>query len=512
MPISSKISTDKSILKVDNLSKSTFTMTITADIIVPEGTNPPDIQNDKYEFTTTPKPGNLAAAKGSTLTASIIATQDPTKFQATATVIGIAYGACIISGKKAGTSTEWAPQNTPTVEIVPTQTEIKITQLPQPALQTNKTPGTPTTPNSTTFMEVLVTDKQGAPVNGINVDFIIANVRSNPQKQTGIFYGSDSKQLTPRFTTATSDAIVSQVTDDKGKAKIYIGTNPNPGYLSINVSAGTKQTYGGFIYIYNDEPGTESPPPLTYISGTVTDQTFPVLVQNSFINPDEFIGVFLNSKFQAQVQGKKLLQGNKENILANTSDLIVKDETTPATNSLIGRRTSNGDLINSQEFDFPIYGPLPDPKPKNQILGPLAIPNGGVINLGSIFSPDGDPEDYTTIINLENDIGILNTKIQYTAVAGDTIHLHATFQGDYKADDDFKKQSFTYPKTITDQDLKNKTFNIVIPFADISGYGTPKEIGKVNKYSMYYEYIPNGQTTSIASSSVTQGVLSTRTI
>ncbi|MEC6999955.1 hypothetical protein VXQ18_13480, partial [Brucella abortus] len=81
---------------------------------------------------------------------------------------------------------------------------------------------------------------------------------------------------------------------------------------------------------------------------------------------------------------------------------------------------------------------------------------------------------------------------------------------DFQSDDNFQVNPFTYTKTITDP--TDSAFNIIIPFDDISGYGTPKDPKRSNLYKMYYEITPASATTPIAASSLTQGVLSTRVI
>lgn len=516
MTVKSVIKAQTNRLMVDDLKASTITMTITATL-TGDGSDNPNPDTDKYQFTVTPSTqGNMAAASGSSFIADIKTTSNPNVFIATVNVVGTKYGNCKVSGSKNGDPTAWKPI-TISVTVEAEIEKATIVKNFAPALKTNNTPGNPnTSPDNTTSIDVLITDTQGNIVPEGPITFTIANVRTQQASQTGVFYTSDKTAVTPTPSDPNlpySESTVTQTTDTNGKSTLYVGTNANPGYIKVNIDTNSTTYKGGFIYIYKDNPGTESPAPSTDIGPDLSNYTnpeFPVLIQNTNITSNEFIGIFLNGKYQTQVSGSIFDENNSTITDANTFDLIPGTIDSPSENILIAQRTSSGDLIKSKEFSFDIDSPLPDPTPRNPILGPIIDPNGGTINLGSIYSPTGSQEDYITSINVSNDIKTLLDKKQYTAKAGDIIRLNSLFQGDYKADDTFKKNNFKYTKTLTAEDLTSTNVNITIPFDDISGYGTPKQSKYVNKYLMYYDYMAMGASNIIASSSTVQGTLSTR--
>ncbi|MGV6903601.1 MULTISPECIES: hypothetical protein [unclassified Brucella] len=506
-------------IMVSNISSPAGSQVITATLTYDgNGNDAPKPGTDRFTFIFASNPnGNVKVASGSSLDAAI--TQDsanPNVYTASITVIAAAYGVCSASGNKTGDSTQWLASAT-SFSILPSVSFPVITRNPSPALQVSPVPGTPDSDATlVTQMDVTVTDEGGNPIPDSSVTFTVKDVRTTSATQTGVFYSASKTPislapLTPQ--DPRSDSRFAQATNKLGVATIFIATNQNPGYLRIFCETNTIRGASAFVYIFDTAFGTELEAPDTDIGpdlSNYTDTTFPVTINNKNTSPNEFIALFLNNKFQNQIAGTNLNENGSALTVANAADLNVGSSSAkPQNNFLYTIRTSNGDLINSKTTLLQLFGPLPTPNPKNQILGPLVDPNGGVINLGSIFI-QGNPTDYTTTIDLSKDKTTLADKMSYTLKQNDIVTLHATFQGDFQSDDNFQVNPFTYTKTITDP--TDSAFNIIIPFDDISGYGTPKDPKRSNLYKMYYEITPASATIPIAASSLTQGVLSTRVI
>lgn len=504
---------------IDKLSNSTIKSKFYATIIhTGDKGDLPIPGTDKFTFKFVPTfMGQVKPANGTSFDVDIVADQnDPNKLYASIEVIGTAYGRCKLTGSKAGGSA-WT-SNTVLVDITSTEEVATIVTQPAPALQISDNTGKPGDPaNLITKMIVLVTDKDNNPIPETNVTFKVKDVRTNPAKQTAVFYDDKSSvhQLTPfKPKNEKSDAIVTLLTDKTGNALLYIGANNNPGYLKINVSSSSSNGENAFIYIYDTGRGTEMDAPITEIGTDLSNynkEKFPVIVTNYAVEDDEFVGVFLNDKYQAQVSGKDLNQNDSEiRIKLDTANLVIGDKNNKTyNNTFYARRTSKGDLINSKQYYYTANGPLPDPEPTNQILDFMVNPNGGAINIGSIYVGDY-ATDFITTINLAGAAKTLLDKMQYVLKANDIVKVHATFQGDYESDDQFQQNSFKYTKAISDPN--DSAFHIKIPADDITGYGTSKEAGKRNIYSMYYDVTPENGAKPIAESKITRGVLSTRKI
>lgn len=313
-----------------------------------------------------------------------------------------------------------------------------ITRNPSPALQVSPVPGTPDSDATlVTQMDVTVTDEGGNPIPDSSVTFTVKDVRTTSATQTGVFYSASKTPislapLTPQ--DPRSDSRFAQATNKLGVATIFIATNQNPGYIRIFCETNTIRGASAFVYIFDTAFGTELEAPDTDIGpdlSNYTDTTFPVTINNKNTSPNEFIALFLNNKFQNQIAGTNLNENGSALTVANAADLNVGSSSAkPQNNFLYTIRTSNGYLINSKTTLLQLFGPLPTPNPKNQILGPLVDPNGGVINLGSIFI-QGNPTDYTTTIDLSKDKTTLADKMSYTLKQNDIVTLHATFQGDF---------------------------------------------------------------------------------
>lgn len=513
-----------SINKVDNVSIDSLKNAkrkIKVDaIIIHSGDNNdlPIPGTDKFTFNFAPnKMGNVKPASGTSFDVDIVPdAKDPNKFTATIEVIPIAYGNCSVSGNKTG-SKQWLAA--PLVFNITSVNEIPvILHQPAKALLISATEGKPDDPdNLVTQLIVQVQDKDKNPIPETQVFFMIKNTRTDANKQTAVFYDNLKRQvkLAPFHPDKSiSNAQIKQSVDDKGKSTLYIGTNNNPGYLDINISTVKTRGPKTFIYIFDNQAGTEIDAPYTNIGpdlSNYSDETFPVIVTNYTVADDEFVGVFLNDVFQAQVSGKDLNDNDSEvTIQLSTDHLIIGDKTnTENNNTFYARRTSEGDLIDSRNYDFIANGPLPDPKPTNVILDYMVNPNGGVINRGSIYV-DGKATDFITEINLSDAASTLLNKMQYTLKVGDIITIHATFQGDYQSDDQFHVNKFKYKKAVDDP--KNTAFHITIPAKDITGYGVAKEKGKLNSYAMYYDVTPLNEKKPIAESKTVRGILSTREI
>lgn len=474
---------------------------------------------DTYTFTfSSTKYGNISPAPGSDYTVSITQDpKDPNKYTACMMVVAKAYGGCSVTGSKTGDPNTW-PSTAVTFTVEPVTAIPYITKQPAPALLVSPVPGKPDdSPTLVTQIDVTVFDSDKNTVTEYPVSFTIKNVRTQTASQTGVFYNGNKAPIALNLTpnrNNSNDSTVTLPTDTNGVATLYIGSNSNAGYVQITITAGGYSLDGCFVYIYEKMAGYEFDPPKTNIARLLPNYdktTFPVTVENNNITNEEFIGLFLNDKFQNQAEFDNINQDtNYIKVDANIDDLIVNDNPHVKTNNyLYYFRTHTGDIIKSLTSIIPIFGPLPDPQPENQILGPMADPYGGVINIGSIVK-NGVDHDYITSINLAIDTEILLKDLNYTLKAGDIVTLHATFQGDYKADDNFASNKYNYKATvITPTDTE---FHITIPFGDTSGYGTPKNSQYKNLYKMYYSVTPKGTNKEIAASSFSTGTLSTRII
>ncbi len=516
MAVTVKIKPTDSSFKVGKLADQNYKLSIVATLQFADGDTLP-APTDKYNFTLTPdQTGTLEAATGSTLQPPLVQDGlDPNKYTATCVVVATAYGVCKISGNKDGDTATWAANATQPVTIVPIRVDPEFKSRPATALQMSDQVGTPTDgPDRTAKVSVIVKDLDGVPVPQCEVSFKIDNVRSSPARISGVFYDAQQALISSIKVDDSGTGTITQQTDNTGEAVLYIGTNKYPGYINISLIAGGSVIPVGYVYIFNPLPGEDLQYPRTYIPGDMslyTDPTFPVTLYNSDTATDEYVGLFLNGKFEGQTTGASIYESGGTYVTsAQTSHLIADTSGKKTTNSLITHRTQKGDLVRSIQTLFDITKP-PAPTPFNPILGPLKDPAGGVINIVSIHDENGNGVSYITIIDLAKDVTTLTAK-GYTLEADDILRLQVTLQGDYEDTDNFQIDRHAYTKTITASDLTSNDVEIEIPYNDINGYGTTKNSANKSLYKTFYEVIKKGETDPFASSVTASGPLSTRKI
>ncbi|KAB2727604.1 hypothetical protein [Brucella intermedia] len=503
---------------VDDLGSSPINITVNLTSNG-DGTDDP-VPGDNYQFNFTANTkGTVTPA---TITAPIAQVGSSTTYTATAQVTPTTYGVCKATGNKDGDAAKWNA-NAASFSIQSLNQNFVTKKDFTQALPVQPTPAKPDDKNGQTSWTLQLIDDKNNAIPEAQITYSIFNTRTDATQQTGAFYDSKQKPLTPQFeqtSGAKSTGTVFQKTDDNGMATLYVGANKNAGLISISASSGSEVIDGKRVYIYDtlpsydldlDTPSTDIGPDVS----TYPDPKFPVNVFNRSAVSGEFVGVFLNgTKFQGDVTGAEALAGSGQ-VLANISDLISSADGTDTKNILAGYRTSAGDLYKSLNRVFYINSPLPVPTPSHQILGPMVNPPqaNGTINYGSIHAPDDTPLNYTTIINIKKDKDTLKTQLNYDLLAGDAISLTVRFEGDYVAGDEFKTFDNTYPPVpLGAPDLDKTDYQIIIPYSDITGYGTPKEQGKRNRYTMYYTITSAADPSNNASSFLSIGTLSTRRI